>query len=68
MDCYQVYNVFSGWLQVYQDSMFFGGIQGDFYYFFFFISGVVVQNEFVCWRRWVILGDVYIGGGDMRKV
>ena len=68
MDCHQIHNVLSSWLQAHQDSMPLGGIQGDLHHFFLFIPGAVVENESVCRRGWVTPGDVHTGGGHVRKV
>ena len=68
MDCHQIHNVLSSWLQAHQDSMPLGGIQGDLHHFFLFIPRAVVENESVCWRGWVTPGDVHAGGGHVRKV
>lgn len=68
MHSYKVHYIFSGWLQPHQDGMPLGGIQEDLHRLFLVISGAVVQNESVCWGRWVTPGDVDTGGGHMRKV
>lgn len=68
MDSYKVHYIFSGWLQTHQDSVPLGGIQEDLQHVFLFVPGAVVQNESVCWGRWVTPGDIDTGGGHMRKV